>query len=235
MFYGIDIYYLVLVIPAIIVSMYAQMKVSSTFSKYSKIQNIKGMSGAEVARKILDMNGLSDVVVEHIKGNLSDHYDPKSRVLRLSDSVFSSNSVAALGVAAHECGHAIQHATGYTPLKIRHSVFPVVQISSSAAVPIIIMGFLFNTTYLINLGIILFAAVVFFQLVTLPVEFNASRRALKILESTGFLTSLTSDGTSEIQSAKKVLSAAALTYVASALVAIMQLLRFILIANNRRD
>ncbi len=235
MFYGIDIYYIILVLPAIIVSMYAQMKVTSTFSKYNNIANRRGMTGAEVARRILDMNGLSNVVIEHVKGNLSDHYDPKSRVLRLSDSVFSSRSVAALGVAAHECGHAIQHATSYAPLKIRHAVFPVVRFSSGAAVPVIIMGFLFNTTFLINAGIVLFAAVVFFQLVTLPVEFNASSRALKILENSYFLSDSSIDGTSEIKSARKVLSAAALTYVASAMVSAMQLLRFLIIANNRRD
>ncbi len=233
MFYGIDIYYLVLVVPAIIISLYAQTKVSTTFSKYSKMQNIRGMTGSDVARRILDMNGLSNVIIEHVKGNLSDHYDPKSKILRLSDSVFSSKSVAALGVAAHECGHAIQHAKGYTPLRIRHAVFPVVQLSSSASVPLIIMGIIFNTPYLIDIGIVLFAAVVFFQLVTLPVEFNASARALSILEETGFLSN--NNGTDEIKSAKKVLSAAALTYVASALVAAMQLLRFIIIANNRRD
>ena len=235
MFYGIDYYYIILVLPAIIISLYAQTKVTSTFSKYSRLPNKRGMTGAEVARKILDMNGLSNVVIEHVKGNLSDHYDPRSRVLRLSDSVFSSRSVAALGVAAHECGHAIQHSKGYAPLKVRHSVFPVVQLSSGAAVPVIIMGFLFNTPFLINAGIVLFAAVVFFQLVTLPVEFNASRRALSILESSYFLSDSSIDGTSELKSARKVLSAAALTYVASALVSLMQLLRFLLIANNRRD
>ncbi len=233
MLYGIDSYYIVLVIPAIIISLYAQLKVTSTFSKYSKITNKLGVTGADVARRILDMNGLTNVIIEHVSGNLSDHYDPKKRILRLSDSVFSSHSVAALGVAAHECGHAIQHARGYAPLKIRHAVFPVVQFSSGAAVPVILMGFLFNTPYLIDLGIILFSAVVFFQLVTLPVEFNASSRALKILKESNFLTY--GDDTNEISAARKVLSAAALTYVASALVSIMQLLRFILIANNRRD
>lgn len=227
--YGIDYYYLVLIVPAIIISFIAQMKVSSTFSKYNRIANMRGLSGADVARRILDMNGLSNVVIEHVKGNLSDHYDPKSRVLRLSDSVFSSKSVAALGVAAHECGHAIQHAKGYTPLKLRHSIFPVVQFSSSAAVPLIILGFLVNTPLLVDVGIILFSAVVFFQFVTLPVEFNASSRALKILEGSYFL-----DG-AEIKGAKKVLSAAAFTYVASALMSIMQLLRLVILANNRRD
>ena len=227
--YGIDYYYIVLIIPAIIISFIAQAKVSSTFSKYSRVSSMRGMTASEVARKILDMNGLTNVAIEHIKGNLTDHYDPKSKILRLSDTVFSSNSVAALGVAAHECGHAIQHAYGYVPLKLRNSVFPVVSFSSSAAVPIIILGFLINTPVLINLGIILFSAVVLFQIITLPVEFNASSRALSILEKSYFLEE------TEIKSAKKVLSAAALTYVASALMSIMQLLRLIILSNNRRD
>lgn len=235
MYYGIDYYYIVLVLPAILVSLFAQFKVTSTFSKYNGIVNRRGLTGAEVARKILDMNGLGHIVIEHVKGNLSDHYDPKAKVLRLSDSVFSSKSVGALGVAAHECGHAIQHATGYSPLKIRHAIYPVVSISSTAAVPLIIMGFIFNTTQLINIGIILFAAVVVFQLVTLPVEFNASKRALVILEENNILADGSLGYENELKAARKVLSAAALTYVASALVSIMQLLRLVLIANSRRD
>ena len=226
--YGFDYYYLVLIVPAIIISLIAQMRVNSTFSKFSRVSNTRGLSGADVARRILDANGLTNVVIEHVKGNLTDHYDPRAKVLRLSDSVFSSRSVAALGVAAHECGHAIQHAKGYSPLKIRNSVFPLVNISSSLAVPIIILGFIFNTPFLVDAGIILFSAVVFFQLVTLPVEFNASSRALAILEDSYFLEG------SEIKSARKVLSAAALTYVASALVSLMQLLRLIILSNNRR-
>lgn len=226
--YGFDYYYLVLIVPAIIISLIAQMRVTSTFSKFSRVSNTRGLTGADVARRILDANGLTNVVIEHVRGNLTDHYDPRARVLRLSDSVFSSRSVAALGVAAHECGHAIQHAKGYSPLKIRNSVFPLVNISSSLAVPIIILGFIFNTPFLVDAGIILFSAVVFFQLVTLPVEFNASSRALAILEDSYFLEG------SEIKSARKVLSAAALTYVASALVSLMQLLRLIILSNNRR-
>lgn len=226
--YGFDYYYLVLIVPAIIISLIAQMRVTSTFSKFSRVSNTRGLTGADVARRILDANGLTNVVIEHVKGNLTDHYDPRAKVLRLSDSVFSSRSVAALGVAAHECGHAIQHAKGYSPLKIRNSVFPLVNISSSLALPIIILGFIFNTPFLVDAGIILFSAVVFFQLVTLPVEFNASSRALAILEDSYFLEG------SEIKSARKVLSAAALTYVASALVSVMQLLRLIILSNNRR-
>jgi len=226
--YGFDYYYLVLIVPTIIISLYAQFKVSSTFSKYNNIPNKRGLTGADVARHILDTNGLSSVVIEHVKGNLTDHYDPKSKILRLSDSVFGSKSVAALGVAAHECGHAIQHAKSYTPLKLRNSVFPVVRFSSGAAIPIILLGFLFNNSLFIDFGIILFSAVVLFQLITLPVEFNASKRAISILNDMYYL-----DDT-ETQSAKKVLSAAALTYVASALASAAQLLRLILISNNRR-
>lgn len=190
---------------------------------------MRGMTGFDVARKILDLNGLNNIAIEHVRGNLTDHYDPKAKILRLSDSVYSSKSVAALGVAAHECGHAIQHAHGYVALKLRNSVFPLVSFSSNAAVPLILLGFLFNTPFLVDLGIILFSAVVFFQLITLPVEFNASSRALNILEKSYFLES------TEIKSAKKVLSAAALTYVASALLSVMQLLRLLILARNRRD
>jgi len=228
-FYGIDQYYIILVLPAILISAFAQFKVTSTFSKYNKIMNSRSITGAQVARRILDMNGLTNVVIEHVAGNLSDHYDPTKRVLRLSDSVYSSMSVAALGVAAHECGHAIQHATGYLPLRARHAVYPLVRISSAAAMPLILLGLIIGGFGLVNLGIILFGAVVVFQLITLPVEFNASSRALKILDDSDFLA------TDELKSARKVLSAAALTYVASALVSLMQLLRFLLIFNNRRD
>lgn len=227
--YGIDYYYIILILPAIIISFIAQARVSSTFSKYNKISNMRGMTGFDVARKILDLNGLNNIAIEHVRGNLTDHYDPKAKILRLSDSVYSSKSVAALGVAAHECGHAIQHAHGYVALKLRNSVFPLVSFSSNAAVPLILLGFLFNTPFLVDLGIILFSAVVFFQLITLPVEFNASSRALNILEKSYFLES------TEIKSAKKVLSAAALTYVASALLSVMQLLRLLILARNRRD
>ncbi len=228
-FYGFDIYYVILILPAIIIAGIAQARVSSTFAKYNKISNMHGLTGAQVARRILDENGLHSVVIEHVRGNLSDHYDPRARVLRLSDSVFSSTSAASLGVAAHECGHAIQHAVSYAPLKIRNSIYPVVNFSSMAAVPLILLGFLFSNSVFIDIGIILFTAVVAFQLITLPVEFNASKRALAILGDSGILEQ------SELSGAKKVLNAAALTYVASALVSLMQLLRLILISSNRRD
>lgn len=228
-FYGIDSYYLLLVLPAIIIAGIAQARVSSTFAKYNRIANMHGLTAAQVARRILDSNGLTSIVIEHVKGNLSDHYDPKAKILRLSDSVFSSTSAASLGVAAHECGHALQHAQGYAPLKIRNSVYPAVSFSSMASVPLIIIGFLLSNSVFIYAGIILFTAVVAFQLITLPVEFNASKRALAILRDSNILEE------SELSGAKKVLTAAALTYVASALVSLMQLLRFVLIASNRRD
>ncbi len=227
MFY-FDVYYLVLVVPALILSMYAQFKVSSAFTKYSKVISQRGYTGAQVARKILDLNGLNHITVERVSGNLTDHYDPSKKVVRLSDSVYSSNSVAALGVAAHETGHAIQHKTSYIPLKIRTFIFPVVSISSRIAIPIALIGFLFSAPMLVDIGIILFSAVVAFQTITLPVEFNASTRALRLLEETGLLSD------TETKSARRVLTAAALTYLAAALTSLASLLRLILLSNRRR-
>lgn len=228
MFY-MDYYYIILVLPCIILASIAQMMVSSSFGKYSKLISSRGFTGAQVARKILDLNGLTDITIERVRGNLTDHYDPSKRVVRLSDSVFSSSSVAAIGVAAHETGHALQHAVGYIPLRLRSAVFPVVSISSKIALPLAVLGFILSFEPLINFGILLFSAVVLFQVITLPVEFNASRRALKILGDTAILAD------QEVSAASKVLRAAALTYVASALTAIMSLLRLILLANSRRD
>ena len=227
MFY-FDVYYLYLVVPALILSMYAQFKVSSAFTKYSKIISQRGYTGAQVARKILDLNGLTNITVERVSGNLTDHYDPQKKVVRLSDSVYSSNSVAALGVAAHETGHAIQHSTSYAPLKIRTAIFPVVNISSRLAIPLAILGFILGAPTLVDFGIILFSAVVAFQTITLPVEFNASTRALKILEGTAILSD------DETKCAKKVLTAAALTYLAAALTSLANLARLILLNNRRR-
>ena len=224
-----DSYYLILVLPCILLAAYAQAKVSSVFSKYSTVTASKGFTGAQVARKILDLNGLHNVTVERVAGNLTDHYDPTKRVVRLSDSVYSSSSVAALGVAAHETGHAIQHSTAYFPLKIRTAIFPVVSFSSKFALPLAAIGLIFQIDPLLNFGIILFAAIVLFQVITLPVEFNASIRALRILSDTAIM----SDG--ELVGTKKVLKAAALTYLASALTSAMSLLRLILISRNRRD
>lgn len=223
-----DIYYLVFILPAMIIALWAQIKVKSTFSRYSEVYSAGGVTAYDAARRILDANGLTNVKVEHISGSLTDHYDPKDRVIRLSDSVYGSMSVASIGVAAHEAGHAIQHAKSYMPLSLRNTVYPVVNLSSQAAVPLIFLGFILNSLNLVYVGIILFSAVVLFQLITLPVEFNASGRALKILGEYGILSQ------NELGGAKKVLSAAAMTYVASALVAAAQLLRFVLMARRRK-
>ena len=222
-----DIYYLVLVIPAILLSLYAQAKVSSTFNKYSKHGSQNGMTGYDAARKILDTNGLSNIRIERIAGNLTDHYDPKNNVIRLSDSVYDKPSIAAVGVAAHEAGHAVQHSTGYAPIKWRNAVLPAANIGSQAAIPLAFLGLILGFKPLVSFGIILFAAVVLFQLVTLPVEFNASNRATEILGDWGMLTN------SEIKGVKKVLGAAALTYVAATLTALMNLLRLIMISRRR--
>lgn len=229
-FYGIDSTYIMLVIPAIIFSMWAQTKVNSTFAKYSREPNRRGLTGKDVAEKILHANGIYDVTVEHISGNLSDHFDPRSKVIRLSDSVYNSYSVAAIGVAAHETGHAIQHSVGYVPIKMRNMVLPVAQIGSTIAFPLVLLGlFLGSFSFLVEFGIILFAATVLFQLITLPVEFNASNRAIKTLDDMAILDS------EELSKSRKVLSAAALTYVAAAAVGIANLLRLLSLAGRRRD
>lgn len=228
-YYGFDIYYLILVLPAFIFSLYAQFKVKGTFNKYSKVYNSRGMTGADVARAILNKSGLYDVKVEAYPGELTDHYDPRTKVVRLSQSVYGSNSISAVGVAAHETGHAIQHKDGYAPLVLRSTLVPVANIGSSIGPTMAILGLVLSMPLFINLGIILFGVAVLFYLVTLPVEFNASYRAIRTLEDTSMLNS------NEINPAKKVLRAAAMTYVASAAVAIASLLRLILLANRRDD
>ncbi|MBU5449507.1 zinc metallopeptidase [Acetivibrio sp. MSJd-27] len=227
-FYPTDIYYLILVVPALLVALFADIKVKSAFSKYSKIPAKAGYTAREVARFILDSNGLQDVQIERIGGNLTDHYDPRSNTVRLSDNVYASTSVATLGIAAHEVGHAIQHSKNYTPIKVRNALVPVTQIASYAAIPLALIGLIFGNI-LLKVGIILFAVTVLFQLVTLPVEFNASSRAMETLKSNGFMEN------DDLAGTKKVLSAAAFTYVAAALVALMNLLRLILLARDRRD
>ena len=228
-FYGFDYYYIVLVLPALLLSMYAQFKVTNTFRKYSSVLNKKGITGADVSRRLLDLNGLGEILVKPIKGSLTDNYNPSNKTVNLSETVYSSTSVAALGVAAHETGHAIQHDCRYLPLSIRSAIFPIVRISSSAAVPLAVLGFIMGLKILVDIGIILFAAIVLFQLVTLPVEFNASRRALKMLVEYGIIEQ------EEEKYIKKVLSAAALTYLASALTSVANLLRLILLSRNRRN
>ncbi|MCX7842936.1 MAG: zinc metallopeptidase [Clostridia bacterium] len=228
-FYGIDSYYIMLVLPAFLFSLYAQYKVRSTYNKFSRIANRRGITGYDIARVILDRNGLHNVQVQAIPGELSDHYDPRTRVVRLSQGVFGSGSVAAIGIAAHETGHAIQHKAGYAPMALRSTLVPAANIGSMAGPYMAIFGLIFGWSFLTNLGLILFTIAVAFYLITLPVEFNASSRAVKAIESSGVLAY------DEIEQAKKVLRAAAMTYVASAAVAMASLLRLVLLANSRRD
>lgn len=226
-----DSTYILIIIGAIL-CLLASAKVRSTYSRYQRVRSVSGLTGREAAERILYYSGIQDVRVEHVAGNLTDHYDPRSKVLRLSDTTYGSPSVAAVGVAAHECGHAIQHARGYAPLSFRSALVPLANFGSTIAWPLIILGFLFNnqsSQLFINIGILAFSLAVLFQIVTLPVEFNASGRALRILSETGMLQS------EELSMTRKVLSAAALTYVASAAAAILQLLRLILLANRRED
>ena len=221
----------ILVIIGVIISLWASAKVKTTYSKYSRVRSMSGLTGAQAAERILHSAGLYDVRIEHISGDLTDHYDPKNRVLRLSDTVYGSVSVAAVGVAAHECGHAVQHATGYVPLKLRSSLVPAANFGSSIAWPLILIGLLINgqsSALFLNLGILAFSLAVLFQIVTLPVEFNASSRALHLLSGNGMLYE------DEVRSVRKVLTAAALTYVAGAASAILQLLRIIVLSNSRR-
>lgn len=230
-FYFMDYWYIVLVLPAVIFTMIAQAMVNGTFNKYSKINSQRGLTGMEAARRILDANGLRHIRIEHISGNLSDHYDPKAGVIRLSDSVYASSSVAAIGVAAHEAGHAVQHGVGYLPIKIRSAIIPICNIGSSLAMPLILIGLFLSFEPLAMLGVLFFGLAVVFQLVTLPVEFNASRRALRIIDDCGML-----DNT-ELKGSKKVLRAAAMTYVAALAVSLANFLRllFIVSGRSRRD
>lgn len=230
MFY-FDPLYLILALPGLLLGLWAQMRVKGTFSKYSKVRTTQNLTGAEVARHLLDSQGLYDVRIEETQGFLSDHYDPRSRVLRLSPDVYRVPSVSAAGVAAHEMGHALQHSAGYGPLQIRSAIVPVVQFSSMLGPILFMIGFLLRFTPLAWLGVIFFAGAVVFSLITLPVEFNASKRAKALLTSSGFMT------TEEVRGVDKVLDAAALTYVAAAIAAIGQLLYYVLLltGGSRRD
>ena len=232
MFYlGYDSTY-ILVLIGVAICLLASSRLNSVFRRYSTVRSRSGLTGREAAERILRANGIYDVTVRHIPGNLTDHYDPRNKTLGLSDSTYGSASVAAIGVAAHECGHAVQHATGYAPLKFRGALVPVANFGSTLAWPLILIGLLIGSrsaSLFINMGILLFSAAVLFQLVTLPVEFNASNRAVKVLETTGMLYP------EEIRQTKAVLGAAALTYVASAASAILQLLRLLLITGRRRN
>ena len=226
-FFGIDITYIIFIIPALLFGIWAQISVQSAFSKYSRVPSARGYTGAEVAKLLLEQNGIYDVTIRHISGSLTDNFNPREKTLNLSDDVYNSTSVAAIGVAAHETGHAIQHAVGYRPIKWREAIIPVTQLGSWAYFPIILLGIVFSSQTLVNVGILLFATIALFQLVTLPVEFNASNRAIATLENNGILYG------NEITGAKAVLRAAALTYVAALLMSALQLLRFVLIFLGR--
>lgn len=227
MFY--DVTYILVIIGAVI-SLIASANVNSTYKKFSRFSNSQGMTAEQAAQSILQSAGIYDVRIERIRGNLTDHYSPNEKVLRLSDSVYGATSVAAIGVAAHECGHAIQHQVGYAPLKLRSASVPIANIGSKLSWPLIIIGLILGSTNLAEVGIVMFIFVVLFQLITLPVEFNASHRALKVLETRNMLYG------DELDGARKVLTAAALTYVAALFSAILQLLRLVLLVqgNNRR-
>lgn len=223
-----DITYLIIVLPAVILATLASANVNSTFNKYSKVISLRRMSGRDAARRILDANGLFNVAINRVSGNLTDHYDPRTNTVNLSDTVYDNCSVAAIGVAAHEAGHAVQHAVGYVPIKIRMAIVPVTNFASKLAMPLVIIGLLLSSTNLAYLGCILFASAAVFQLVTLPVEFNASSRALKALEGSWILDA------EELKGSKKVLTAAALTYVAALAVSLAQLLRLLIIVSGGR-
>ncbi|MBR5222555.1 MAG: zinc metallopeptidase [Clostridia bacterium] len=225
-YYGLDYLYLVLVLPAIVLMLIAQIGVKSTFSKYSK--HFCNISGAEAARRVLEANGVLDVRIERVSGNLTDHYDPRTNVIRLSDAVYDDCTVSAVGVAAHEAGHAVQYAESYGPIKFRTAIYPVCNLGSRLAMPLVLFGLLFNFYFLIDVGIIFFAVALLFQLITLPVEFNASKRAINSIRNFGILQP------DEVSGAKKVLTAAAMTYIAAFLVSLAQLLRLLAIANRRR-
>lgn len=228
-FYYDPTYFLVLI--GVIVSMAASAKLNSTYQRYSAVRSACGMTGAEAAKRLLNNQGIYDVTVRRVAGNLTDHYDPRSKTVNLSDAVYGSTSIAAIGVAAHECGHAMQDASDYSPLRIRAALVPVANLGSNLAWPLIIIGLLLGGagSTLMTIGILLFSLAVLFQLVTLPVEYNASHRAVSLLDSTGILAG------QEVGQTRKVLNAAALTYVAAAAASILQLLRLLMLFNRRRD
>ena len=226
--YGLDPT-IIIVIPALLLSMWAQSQVQSTFNKYSQVAARGGVTADSVARMLLTLYGMANMPINHVSGNLTDHYDPRNRTLNLSDGVYGNRSIASIGVAAHEVGHAIQHHEAYSPLIFRNSIVPVVNICSSASMPLFILGLVMGNFMLVNIGIMLFTGALVFHLVTLPVEINASSRALKLLEQTHTLSP------DELKGAKKVLTAAAWTYIAAALMSLLQLVRLIMISRSRRQ
>ena len=227
-YYGFDIYYIILILPAFLISLFAQIKVSSTFSKYSKTINMSGLTGAAAAEKVLLSHGVTNVRIERVNGNLTDHFDPRTNVIRLSDSVWGSTSVAAVGVAAHEAGHAVQYAENYAPIKIRNTILPVVNFGSRFSFIAILLGIVFASDLLITVGIVLFSFATLFQILTLPVELNASKRAMQTIRNQALLSD------DEATGAKKVLTAAAMTYIAAVIMSIAQLMRLLLLNRRRR-
>lgn len=227
--FHLDYYYLILVVPALILALLAQVGVKSAYAKYGNVRVMSGMTGADAAMNVLRHYGMTDVRIEHIAGKLTDHYDPRARVIRLSDGVYGSASIAAVGVACHEAGHAVQHAKGYAPVRIRNAILPVCNIGSMLGIPLAVMGLIFGADLLVNIGLLLYSLVVLFQLATLPVEFNASRRAIAVIDNTGMLSQ------DELPGAQSVLRAAAMTYVASLVVSLANLLRLLALFSGRRN
>lgn len=228
-YYGVDIYYFLLVVPAFLLALGAQIMVKSTYAKMSRVRNSRNLTGAQAAARVLYEHGITNVRVERVAGTLSDHYDPRSNVIRLSEGVYDSDSVAAVGIACHEAGHAVQHAQNYAPIRIRNAIIPACNLGSAIGLPLAFVGLFMGFSFLFWFGILLYGLVALFQFVTLPVEFNASRRALRAIEDTGMLAG------DEYKKARKVLTAAAMTYVAALAVSIANLLRLILRAINRRN
>lgn len=228
-FFYLDYYYLILVVPTLIFAIFTQIWLKNTYKKYSSLRNSRGLTGADAAMNVLRHYQIYDVKIEHISGRMTDHYDPRSKVIRLSDGVYNGTSIAAVGIACHEAGHAAQHANGYVPIKIRNAIIPICNIGSMAGIPLAIIGLFLSSELLINVGLLLYSFVAIFQLATLPVEFNASARAISVIKDSGMLMA------DEVPGARKMLTAAAMTYVAALATSLANLLRLLLIFGRRND
>lgn len=228
-FFYLDYYYLILVVPTLIFAIFTQIWLKNTYKKYSGLRNLRGLTGADAAMNVLRHYQIYDVKIEHISGRMTDHYDPRTKVIRLSDGVYNGTSIAAVGIACHEAGHAAQHANGYVPIKIRNAIIPICNIGSMAGIPLAIIGLFLSSELLINVGLLLYSFVAIFQLATLPVEFNASARAISVIKDSGMLMA------DEVPGARKMLTAAAMTYVAALATSLANLLRLLLIFGRRND
>lgn len=228
-FFYLDYYYLILVVPTLIFAVFTQIWLKNTYKKYSGLRNARGLTGADAAMNVLRHYQIYDVKIEHISGRMTDHYDPRTKVIRLSDGVYNGTSIAAVGIACHEAGHAAQHANGYVPIKIRNAIIPICNIGSMAGIPLAIIGLFLSSELLINVGLLLYSFVAIFQLATLPVEFNASARAIRVIKDSGMLM------VDEVPGARKMLTAAAMTYVAALATSLANLLRLLLIFGRRND